>query len=96
MTLTREEIAQLAEASALEVINKLHRYPVTYHRPKTIQEGLQESMGEELTASNWYRERAKDARSRGDEKTALLYEDIAGDEDDHYREFNGRLDEILA
>jgi len=94
MALAREEIDRIAQASANELINNLHRYALTYQDPKTIPQGLNQSMGEELTAANWYRQRAKHARSKGDNKTAELYEEIAREEDEHYVSFNQRLDQI--
>ncbi len=96
MDLSREEINRIAMATAQEVVNKLHRYAITYHSPATVEEGLSESMGEELTAGDWYRRRAAEAREKfGDEATARLYEDIARDElDDHYLRFGKRLEEI--
>lgn len=94
MALPREEIDRIAQASANELINNLHRYALTYQDPKTIPQGLSHSMAEELTASNWYRKRARHALSVGDKKTAELYEHIAKEEDEHYMSFNQRLDQI--
>lgn len=94
MALSEREIAQIAEASAQELINNLHRYPLTYRDPATVPQGLNHSMGEELTASNWYRQRAKHALSREDKTTAELYEHVAGEEDEHYQRFNERLSQI--
>lgn len=91
MALSRAEIEQIALSTARHVVTSLHRYAVTYKEPETIEEGLTESMGEELTAANWYRQRAKHARSRGDQVTATLYEEIAGEEDHHYNEFTAHL-----
>lgn len=51
-------------------------------------------MSEELTAANWYRQRALHARNHGDNESASLYEDIAVDEDEHYREFSERLESV--
>ena len=56
-----------------------------------MQEGLQESMGEELTAANWYRQRMRYAFSQRDEPTAKLYEHIVDEEDKHYKEFSEQL-----
>ena len=94
MELTKESVVELARVQAQIIINKLHRYAVTYRPPGSVQEGLQESMGEELTASFWYRERARHARQNGDDHTARLYEQIASEEDEHYREFNARADQV--
>lgn len=91
MALSEREIAEIAEASANELINNLHRYSLTYQDPKTVAKGLEQSMGEELTAANWYRQRAKQALSKQDKTTADLYEEIAKDEDEHYALFNNRL-----
>lgn len=94
MALSLDEIDRIAQASANELINNLHRYALTYQDPKTIPQGLNQSMGEELTASNWYRQRAHHALSKGDKKTAELYEHIVKEEDEHYMSLNQRLDQI--
>jgi len=94
MALDRAEIKDVAEAIALEIVRAQHRYPLTYQHPPTVAEGIRESMAEELTAANWYRERAQNSIAKGDPVTADLYEHIAGEEDEHYGEFNGRLREI--
>lgn len=95
MEITAEQVTQLAKISAQMVVDKLHRYALTYQEPATIEQGLMESMGEELTATDWYRRRAKMARDLGDEQTALLYEDILNDEEnDHYPRLAKRLEEI--
>jgi rubrerythrin len=95
MVMTRDEITEVARATAQEVINQLHSYQIAYQDPKTVLEGLQQSMGEELTAGNWYRRRAINARLKhGDEETAKIYEEIAGDEDSHYVLFSKRADVI--
>jgi rubrerythrin len=96
VALSREEIEEIAQVTAQEVINKLHRYAMTFQMPASVAEGLRESMGEELTAADWYLRRAKNARVvHGDEETAKLYEDIAKDEaQDHYVRFGQRLEEI--
>lgn len=94
MALDRAEIKDVAEAIALEIVRAQHRYALTFRQPKTVAEGIRESMGEELTAANWYRERAQNSIAKGDPVTADLYEHIAGEEDAHYRDFNDRLGEI--
>lgn len=95
MPLSREEITALARFTAQEVLNGLDRYAISYQEPQTVQQGLHESMGEELTASSWYRRRAINARLRqGDEETARLYEHVAEEEDQHYQEFNARLNQL--
>ncbi len=96
MALTREEIDQIAQKVAEDVSITIRRYSVSYEAPKSVQEGLAQSMGEELTASMWYQLRARDARERGDHKTADLYSHIAIEENDHYVQFNRRRDEILG
>jgi rubrerythrin len=93
MEMTRDEITEVARASAQEVINMLHRYQLAYQEPKTVLEGIQQAMGEELTAANWYRRRAINARLKhGDEESAKVYEEVAADEDDHYVLFSKRAD----
>jgi rubrerythrin len=94
MEITRDQIIELAKIQAQIIVEKLHRYSVTYQPPETVDSGLRESMGEELTAANWYRERAKHARINGRSATAGLYEKIADEEDEHYREFAGQLRQV--
>jgi rubrerythrin len=95
MVMTRDEVKGIARETAQEVINFLHRYQIAYQEPKTVLEGVQSSMGEELTAADWYRRRAINARLKhNDEETAKVYEDIAADEDDHYASFSKRADAI--
>ncbi|MDP2729116.1 MAG: hypothetical protein Q8O55_01380 [Dehalococcoidales bacterium] len=94
MPLSKEEIVQIAKATAQEVINALHEDRLTYHEPETVRQGLQESLGEELTASMWYQLRARHARGRGDGETVKLYEHVAIEESRHYEEFNKRLIEV--
>ena len=95
MALSREEVEKIAQASAQRVLEGLNRYAVKYREPKTIEEGLQDSMVEESTAANWYRRRGMDARLKGDEATADLYEHVANEEGHHYQEFKERVS-ILA
>jgi rubrerythrin len=95
MPLSKEEIKQIAEASAQAVLESLHRYTVVYKEPETIEQGLQESMIEERTAADWYRKRAKNAADyHVDGETMALYQDIAVDEDEHYTKLNARLQEL--
>jgi len=94
MALTRDEISDVAKSIAEEIVRAQHRYPLTYKQPDTVKDGLRESMGEELTAANWYRERANNAIAKGEVVTAELYEHLAGEEDGHYRELNDRLIEL--
>jgi rubrerythrin len=96
MEISREQIIELGKIIGQNVLEKINRYAVTYQPPSSISAGLHESMGEELTAANWYRRRAEDSRKRGDETTARLYEEIAGDEDDHYRQFGQREESISS
>ena len=94
MDLTRDDLKKIAAEIATEIVKAQHRYPLTYQQPETVGKGLRESMSEELTAANWFRERAQNAAAGGDSVTAELYEHIAGEEDEHYRQFNDRLGEI--
>jgi rubrerythrin len=96
MVLSREEIDQIAQKVAEEVTITIRRYAQSYEAPKSIQEGLAQSMGEELTASMWYQLRARDAKDKGDSKTAELYYHIAEEENLHYIELNRRREEILG
>ena len=95
LEVTREQLVNMGKAIAQDVVNKLHRYAITYQPPPSIPAGLHESMGEELTAANWYRQRAEDAREQGDETTASLYEHVALEEEGHYREFSQREESIV-
>lgn len=90
----REEILKIAREVAREVIDAVREDRTLYQPPKTIAHGLQQSMGEELTASVYYQMRAKDAAKRGDHKTANLYNHIAAEENRHYEQYNKRLIEI--
>lgn len=93
MEITQQQIIELAKIQAQMVINKLHRYALTYQEPESIDAGLLESMGEELTAGDWYDRRAAMCRLLGDEETARGYERIRGDEiNDHYLWFSQRLE----
>lgn len=93
--LTPQEIQQIAKSTADEVIERIHRYPLEYKEPDNVEDGLRESMSEELTAADWYRRRAANARSKGDETTSQLYEKIANDEEnEHYVWFSDRLKQI--
>ncbi len=91
MALSREEVTQIAKASAQTILEGLHRYTVEYKEPETIEQGLEDSMIEERTAANWYRKRAEHATTYRDPQTAALYEHIAGEEDQHYDEFQNRF-----
>lgn len=94
MELSREQIDEIARESAQKVLEGIHRYAIDYREPQTIVEGLQDSMVEEKTAADWYRRRGMDARLKGDIKTAELYEHVAQEEDEHYREFQERVAEL--
>jgi hypothetical protein len=91
MGLSREEIEAIGSSIAQDVLENIHRYTVEYKEPKSIAQGLQDSMVEEKTADDWYMKRAKHAREHGDENTAGLYEHIAGEERNHYEEFRIQL-----
>ena len=94
MALSREEIVEIGKATAQAVLEGLHRYAVDYKEPTTVEEGLQDSMIEERTATDWYRKRAKHAASVHDTKTAGLYFHIAVEEADHYEKFKARLSKL--
>ena len=91
MGLSREEIAEIARASAQATLEELHRYTVEYREPTSVEQGLQDSIIEELTAADWYQKRAKHADSVGDTITRSLYYDIADEEQDHYKKLSKRL-----
>ena len=95
MALTREEVDQIALASADEIFKQLQVAQAIYTKPRSVAHGIRQSMNEELTASMWYRKRAEHARSRDDEESAKLYEHIAHEEDTHYWEFSRRLSDLL-
>jgi rubrerythrin len=95
MSLSVEEITQIAQKSAQTVLEGLHRYAVDYKEPATVEQGLQDSMVEEKTAADWYRRRAKNAADlHVDGETMALYQDIAVDEDEHYDRFQKRLQQL--
>lgn len=94
MALSREEIEKISKASADEILEQLSKAKFYFREPPSVQQGLRDSMGEELTAAQWYRERAKHARKQNDDKTATLYDHIADEESHHYWEFNSRLASI--
>jgi hypothetical protein len=91
MGLSREEVEKIGQETAQRVLEALHRYTITYEEPRSIEQGIRDSMVEESTAANWYRRRAIDARPKHDTVTADLYEHIAKEEDQHYQEFQQRL-----
>lgn len=94
MALNREEIDQIAKATAEEITITIRRYTQTYEEPKTVKSGLAQSMGEELTASMWYQLRAAHAKKNGDSKTADLFYHIADEETRHYIQFSQRREEL--
>jgi bacterioferritin (cytochrome b1) len=91
MELSREEIRDIGIATAQHVLEGLHRYTVDYVPPSSIQQGLRDSMVEERTANDWYHRRSKMAAQLGDKTTADLYIHIAGEEEQHWKEFGTRL-----
>jgi hypothetical protein len=95
MGLSREDVEVIARATAIEVLEQLHRYSQKYEDPITIVGGLQDSMIEESTAAAWYRKRATDARKQNDITTAELYEHIAQEEDQHHQEFEERVSVLI-
>jgi rubrerythrin len=94
MALSKEDIQKIAETSAQQVLESLHRYTVAYQEPRDVEDGLLNSMVEERTASYWYHQRAEHARRQGDKDTAELYEHVAKEEDEHYEEFRKRTKEL--
>lgn len=60
----------------------------------TTRSGLESGMREEVLASKWYKDSAAKAREQGDDTTADLYDHIAREEDVHYSELLGRMEEI--
>jgi hypothetical protein len=91
MELSREEVEKIAAATAQSVLENLHQYAVEYKAPATIEQGLRDSMIEEKTAIDWYRKRAKHAHSLKREDIKDLYEHIAEEEEQHYKEFAQEL-----
>jgi hypothetical protein len=94
MGLSREEVEKIGQETAQRVLEALHRYTITYEEPRSIEQGIRESMVEESTAANWYRRRAISARRKDEVLTADLYEHIAKEEDQHYQEFQQRLNAL--
>jgi rubrerythrin len=96
MGLSREDVEAIGQATAIKVLEQLHRYSQKYEDPITIVGGLQDSMIEESTAAAWYRKRAADARKKNDPKNAELYEHIAQEEDQHHQEFKERVNALIS
>lgn len=94
MGLSGDEIVEIAQKCAQQVLEGLYRYSVHYKEPERVEDGLHDSIVEESTAANWYRRRGMAARLKGDIKTADLYEHVAKEEDQHYQEFQERLTAI--
>lgn len=67
-----------------------------YVEPASIEEALRWSMEEEAIAASWYRRRAAFALTHGDSVTAELWLHIAGEEDDHYKEFEDALNKLAV
>jgi rubrerythrin len=95
MELSHEDIERIAKKVAEEVAITVGRDSRSYEAPKSVEEGLAQSMGEELTASMFYQLRARDARENGDITTAELYRHIAEEENQHFEEFNRRRNQLL-
>ncbi len=91
MGMSKGEVEEIARVTAREVVNNLYVYKQTYQAPLTMEQGLMESMGEELTAANWYRRRAELSKAKGFPQFARIWEEIARDEDDHYKQFSQAL-----
>jgi len=93
MSLSPEEVRQIAQQSAQTVLEGLHRYAKEYKEPETIEQGLRDSMVEESTADDWYSRRAKWARQLPNPRLDLadLWEHVAEEERRHYREFSQEL-----
>lgn len=96
MDLTEADVRRIADKAAQEVVQRLGVMPQSYRKPETVEQGLQDSMHEETTAAKWYRARAEDATSRGDQETANLYEFVAKEEDRHLEMFAGRREQVIA
>ena len=96
MGLPREDIEEIARATAQKVLQDLRHYAIKYQDPITVLDGVMDSMAEENKAAVWYRRRAADAREKQDPTTAELYEHIAQEEDQHHQEFKERLGTILG
>jgi len=92
MPLSREEIEDIARATAQTVLEGLHRYALEYEDPETVEQGLQDSMIEERTAADWYRKRSEHAKGAGAGPVSALYRHIAQEEDNHYEELRSRLE----
>ena len=89
MALSREEIAEIAQEVAREVIAK-----TDYHDPPSIEAGIVTSMTEEVLASASYTLRAIHASDNGDDETSALYEHIAAEEGKHLKDFESRLHKV--
>jgi rubrerythrin len=94
MEFTDEAAIRIGEIAARKVIDRLGVVPSSYRKPATVQEGLQDSQHEELTAAGWYRARAIDAEKAGDKESARLYYQIAKEEEEHFQHFSDREKEV--
>jgi rubrerythrin len=94
MELSIEDVKRIAEATAQEVVDNLHRYGPTYQEPKSVLQGIEASMTEEQTAINWYLRRAQHAEDNEDLETATRYREIAKDESHHWEQLSDRWQNV--
>ena len=67
----------------------------SYH-VQSVQDSLRAAMWEETVAGDWYRRRATEAAGKGDAQTSALFLEIANDEDDHFRQYKERLEQLMG
>ena len=66
-------------------------YVPIYFQPHSVFEALKQSMEEESVAIDWYIRRQIYSKDNNDEKSAKLWGEIAGDEEEHYIQFGKRI-----
>ncbi|MDD5700418.1 MAG: ferritin-like domain-containing protein [Dehalococcoidales bacterium] len=96
MAISDEEIRIIGDTVARRVIDRMGLLPKSYQEPASVEEGLQDSMHEELTAAAWYRNRAANSEEHGDFVTSEMYLKIAREEEEHYLHFSNRRVELLG
>jgi rubrerythrin len=93
MALSDEEVKSIADKLVRRILTEVGA-PI-YVEPKSVPQALEASMHEEQVAADFYRRRAAYSETQGDKKSAVLWRHVADEEDAHYEEFKGRLDEPM-
>jgi len=82
--------------SAGRQVDKDHYLAANDIEESRIKHDLDKSAREEQQAADQYRDRGKYASGAGDRKTSELYEHVAGEEDQHKKEFQDRGQQLSA